>query len=34
MNICINLKRMDEDFGRLAWAYDPEGTKVELWEPK
>jgi hypothetical protein len=20
--------------GRFAWVYDPEGNKVELWEPK
>ena len=22
-----------EDYGRFAWTYDPEGNKVELWEP-
>ena len=22
------------DIARFAWAYDPEGNKVELWEPK
>ncbi len=21
-------------YGRFAWVYDPEGNKVELWEPK
>jgi glyoxylase I family protein len=30
----IDPKRMDEDYGRFAWVYDPEGNKVELWEPK
>jgi hypothetical protein len=27
-------KRMDEYYGRFAWVYDPEGNKIELWEPK
>ena len=22
------------DFGRFGWFIDPEGTKIELWEPK
>jgi glyoxylase I family protein len=30
----IDEKRMDEDYGRFAWVYDPEGNKIELWEPK
>ena len=30
----IDPKRQDEDYGRFAWVYDPEGNKVELWEPK
>ncbi|HQR38833.1 MAG TPA: VOC family protein, partial [Blastocatellia bacterium] len=21
------------DFGKFAWVIDPEGNKVELWEP-
>lgn len=25
---------MDEDYGRFGWFIDPEGTKVELWQPK
>ncbi len=26
--------KMEEyDFGRFAWIIDPEGTKIELWEP-
>lgn len=29
------VKRDDEDEnGRFAWILDPEGNKVELWEPK
>jgi len=29
------LKRSDDDtYGRFAWILDPEGNKVELWEPK
>lgn len=27
-------KRQDEDYGRFAWVYDPEGNTIELWEPK
>lgn len=30
----IDPKRMDEGYGRFAWVYDPEGNKIELWEPK
>jgi predicted enzyme related to lactoylglutathione lyase len=29
------LKRDDTDpNGRFAWILDPDGTKIELWEPK
>ena len=29
------LKRSDDDTsGKFAWILDPEGNKVELWEPK
>lgn len=29
------LKRDDNDpFGRFAWVQDPDGTKIELWQPK
>jgi predicted enzyme related to lactoylglutathione lyase len=29
------LKREDDDsFGRFAWIQDPDGTKIELWQPK
>src|SRR5262250_145548 len=25
--------RQDADYGRFAWVIDPEGHKIELWEP-
>ena len=28
------LKRADDENGRFAWILDPEGNKIELWEPK
>jgi predicted enzyme related to lactoylglutathione lyase len=28
------LKQKDDETGRFAWVVDPEGNKVELWEPK
>jgi catechol 2,3-dioxygenase-like lactoylglutathione lyase family enzyme len=28
------LKQADDDNGRFAWILDPEGHKVELWEPR
>jgi catechol 2,3-dioxygenase-like lactoylglutathione lyase family enzyme len=28
------LGREDYDYGRFAWIMDPDGTKIELWEPK
>ncbi len=27
------LGRQDEEYGRFAWLLDPEGNKIELWEP-
>ncbi len=30
----IDKERMDESYGKFAWVYDPEGNKIELWEPK
>jgi predicted enzyme related to lactoylglutathione lyase len=24
----------DSEFGRVAWITDPEGNRIELWEPK
>jgi predicted enzyme related to lactoylglutathione lyase len=31
---CNVLEKMDEsEYGKFAWVIDPEGNKVELWEP-
>jgi predicted enzyme related to lactoylglutathione lyase len=31
---CEVLDKIDEsEFGKFAWVIDPEGNKVELWEP-
>jgi len=31
---CNVLDKIDEsDFGKFAWVIDPDGNKVELWEP-
>lgn len=31
---CQVLDKVDEsDFGKFGWVMDPEGNKVELWEP-
>jgi predicted enzyme related to lactoylglutathione lyase len=30
----VILKREDDANGRFAWILDPDGTKIELWEPK
>ena len=27
-------KVQDSNFGRFAWITDPEGNRIELWEPK
>ncbi|HEX3681432.1 MAG TPA: VOC family protein [Bryobacteraceae bacterium] len=29
----IDPKREDYDYGRFAWIYDPDGNKIELWQP-
>ena len=26
-------KREDSEYGRFAWIMDPEGNRIELWEP-
>jgi predicted enzyme related to lactoylglutathione lyase len=31
--VSIDPKRDDYDFGRFAWITDPEGNRVELWQP-
>ncbi len=31
---CQVLEKIDEsEYGKFAWVIDPEGNKVELWEP-
>ena len=29
----IDPKREDASYGRFAWIWDPEGNRVELWQP-
>ena len=29
----IDPKREDHEYGRFAWIMDPEGNRIELWEP-
>jgi predicted enzyme related to lactoylglutathione lyase len=29
----IDPKRDDSEYGKFAWFWDPEGNRVELWEP-
>jgi catechol 2,3-dioxygenase-like lactoylglutathione lyase family enzyme len=31
--VAIDAKRESYDYGRFAWIYDPDGNKIELWEP-
>lgn len=31
--VWIDPKREDGDYGRFAWIMDPEGNRIELWEP-
>lgn len=30
----VDPKTEDSEFGKFAWIYDPEGNRIELWEPK
>lgn len=32
-NVRIDPNREDYEYGRFAWIWDPEGNRVELWEP-
>ena len=32
-DVKIVPKREDFEYGRFAWGYDPEGNKIELWQP-
>ena len=31
--VSVDAKREDSDYGRFGWFTDPEGNKVELWQP-
>ena len=31
--VSIDPKREDADYGRFAWITDPEGNRLELWQP-
>lgn len=31
--IAIDEKRQEDENGKFAWLQDPEGNRVELWEP-
>ena len=31
--ITVDPKREDAPYGRFAWIVDPEGNRIELWEP-
>ena len=31
--VWIDPKRENHDYGRFAWIKDPEGNRIELWEP-
>lgn len=33
-DVRIDPNREDYDYGRFAWIWDPEGNRVELWEPR
>lgn len=30
----IDPKREDYDYGKFAWIIDPDGNRIELWQPK
>jgi len=29
----VDPHREDSDYGRFAWISDPDGNRIELWEP-
>jgi predicted enzyme related to lactoylglutathione lyase len=29
----VEVQREDSEYGRFAWIIDPEGNKIELWQP-
>jgi predicted enzyme related to lactoylglutathione lyase len=34
MGVSVEAKVVDDFNGRFTWVVDPEGNKIELWEPK
>ena len=32
-SVKIDSKREEYSYGRFAWIYDPEGNRIELWQP-
>ena len=30
----VDEKIEETEFGRFGWAMDPEGNRIELWEPR
>ena len=32
--VAVDPKVDDSEFGRFGWATDPEGNRIELWQPK
>jgi predicted enzyme related to lactoylglutathione lyase len=32
-DVRIDPKREDHAYGRFAWIWDPEGNRIELWQP-
>jgi len=30
----FEINSEDHDYGRFAWITDPDGNRIELWEPK
>lgn len=31
--VAVDPKQEDYPYGRFGWAFDPDGNKIELWEP-
>ena len=29
----VDGRTENSEFGKFGWAYDPEGNKIELWQP-
>jgi predicted enzyme related to lactoylglutathione lyase len=32
-DVRVDPKREEQDYGKFAWIWDPEGNRVELWQP-